>query len=137
MKNIFLSLLIFIVMSLLHTQFTEWAVKFLGLPGGDFGMYSYLILIFSLIITGIGLVTVIIFRKSYGSILKIAILFEVIYLIFLIISGNNPFLYFSDSTNENLLIIMMYGISGLVFLCMFLVHLFYLKIISSKNKNLS
>lgn len=124
-------------MSLLHTQFTEWAVKFLGLPGGDFGMYSYLILIFSLIITGIGLVTVIIFRKSYGSILKIAILFEVIYLIFLIISGNNPFLYFSDSTNENLLIIMMYGISGLVFLCMFLVHLFYLKIISSKNKNLS
>jgi len=137
MKNIFLSLLIFVVMSLLHAQFTEWAVRMLGLPGGDFGMYSYLILIFCSMMTAVGLVTVILFKKSYQSILRIAILFEVIYLLFLIISGNNPFLYFSDSTNENLLMIMMYGIAGLVFLCMFLVHLFYLKIISSKNKNLS
>ncbi|KUJ50808.1 hypothetical protein AR685_13585 [Chryseobacterium sp. JAH] len=124
-------------MSLLHSQFTEWAVKFLGLPGGDFGMYSYFILIFCSVITAIGLVTVIIFRKNYRSILRIAILFEVIYLLFLIISGNNPFLYFSNSTNENLLMIMMYGISGVVFLLMFFVHLLYLKIISSRNKNLS
>ncbi|WP_131777631.1 hypothetical protein [Chryseobacterium sp. JAH] len=137
MRNIFLSLVIFVVMSLLHSQFTEWAVKFLGLPGGDFGMYSYFILIFCSVITAIGLVTVIIFRKNYRSILRIAILFEVIYLLFLIISGNNPFLYFSNSTNENLLMIMMYGISGVVFLLMFFVHLLYLKIISSRNKNLS
>jgi hypothetical protein len=137
MKNIFLSLLIFIVMSLLHAQFTEWAVKFLGLPGGDFGMYSYFILIFCSIITGIGLVTVIIFRKSYGSILKIAILFEVIYLLFLIISGNNPFLYFSESNNQNLLMILMYCISAVIFFLMFLTHLLYLKINSSSNKNLS
>lgn len=124
-------------MSLLHTQFTEWAVKFLGLPGGDFGMYSYLILIFCLIITGISLVTVILFRKSYDSILKIAILFEVIYLLFVIISGDNPFLYFSDSTNQNLLMILMYCISIIIFFLMYLIHLLYLKIISSKNKNLS
>lgn len=137
MRNIFLSLVIFVVMSLLHSQFTEWAVKFLGLPGGDFGMYSYFILIFCSVITAIGLVTVITFRKNYRSILRIAILFEVIYLLFLIISGNNPFLYFSNSTNENLLMIMMYGISGVVFLLMFFVHLLYLKIISSRNKNLS
>lgn len=137
MRNIFLSLVIFVVMSLLHSQFTEWAVKFLGLPGGDFGMYSYFILIFCSVITAIGLVTVIIFRKNYRSILRIAILFEVIYLLFLIISGNNPFLYFSNSTHENLLMIMMYGISGVVFLLMFFVHLLYLKIISSRNKNLS
>ena len=137
MKNIFLSLLIFVVMSLLHAQFTEWAVRMLGLPGGDFGMYSYLILIFCSMMTAVGLLTVILFKKSYQSILRIAILFEVIYLLFLIISGNNPFLYFSDSTNENLLMIMMYGIAGLVLLCMFLVHLLHLKIISSKNKNLS
>ncbi|OCK51359.1 hypothetical protein BA768_16960 [Chryseobacterium sp. CBo1] len=137
MKNIFLSLMIFVVMSLLHTQFTESAVKLLKLPGGSFGMYSIFILIMCSIITGIGLVTVIIFKRSYGSILKIAILFEIIYLFFILISGNNPFLYFSDSTNENLLMIMMYGISGLVFLLMFFTHLFYMKIISSKNKNLS
>ncbi|WP_345206281.1 hypothetical protein [Chryseobacterium ginsengisoli] len=134
MKNIFLSLLIFVVMSLLHAQFTEWAVKFLGLPGGDFGMYSYLILIFCSIITGIGLVTVIIFRKNYHSILRIAILFEVIYLLFLIISGNNPFLYFSNATNENLLMIMMYMNSLMIFILMYLIHLIYSKIISSKLK---
>lgn len=73
MKNIFLSLVVFVVMSLLHAQFTDWIVRLLKLRGGDYGMYSMLILIFSSVITAIGLVTVIIFRKSYDSILKIAI----------------------------------------------------------------
>ena len=137
MKNIFLSLFIFIVMSLIHAQLTEYAVKFLRLPGGDFGMYSMFILIMCLIITGIGLLTVIIFRKSYDSILKIAILFEIIYLFFLIISGNNPFLYFFESKNENLLMTMMYIISIIIFLLFCLIHFFYKKIILSRNKNLS
>lgn len=136
MKNIFLSLVIFVVMSLLHVQFTEWTIKYLKLPGGDFGMYSIALLIFCSIITAIGLVTVIIFRKNYDSILKIAVLFEVIYLVFLIFSGNNPFLYLSDSKNENLLMIMMYSNSIIIFLLMFLVHLLYSKIILSKNKKL-
>ncbi len=136
MKNIFLSLVIFVVMSLLHAQFTDWIVRFLKLRGGDYGMYSMLILIFSSVITTIGLVTVIIFRKSCDSILKIAILYEVIYLLFLIISGNNPFKYFSESTNENLLMTMMYSNSITVFLLMFLIHLLYSKIIFSKNKKL-
>lgn len=137
MKNIFLSLLIFIVMSLLHFQFTEWTIKLLELPGGDFGMYSYLILIFCSLITAIGLVTVIIFRKNYNSIIKIAILFEIIYLFFLMISGNNPFLYFFEYKSENLLMTMMYIISIIVFLLFCLIHLFHRKIILSKNKNLS
>ncbi len=137
MKNIFLSLLIFIVMSLIHAQLTEYAVKFLRLPGDDFGMYSIFILIMCLIITGIGLLTVIIFRKSYDSILKIAILFEIIYLFFLVISGSNPFLYFFESKNENLLMTMMYLISIIVFLLFYLIHLIYQKIILSKNQNLS
>lgn len=98
MKIFFLSLVIFVVMSLLHAQFTDWVVRFLKLQGGDYGMYSMLILIFSSVITAIGMITVIIFRKSYDSILRIAILFEVIYLLFLIISGNNPFKYFSEPT---------------------------------------
>lgn len=135
MKNIFLSLLIFVVMSLLHAQFTEWTVRFLALPGGDFGMYSYLILIFCSVITGIGLLTVIIFRKSYHSISRIAILFEAIYLLFLIISGNNPFAYFTNSSNENLLMIMMYANSLIVFILMYLLHLIYSKIILTKSKN--
>ncbi|MFL9835400.1 hypothetical protein [Chryseobacterium terrae] len=137
MKNIFLSLVIFIVMSLLHAQFTDWIVKLLKLRGGDYGMYSMLILIFSSVITAIGLVTVIIFRKTYDSILRIAILFEIIYLLFLIISGNNPLKYFSEATNENLLITMMYSNSMIIFILMFLVHLLYSKIISSKIKKLS
>ena len=135
MKNIFLSLLVFVVMSLLHAQFTEWTVRFLSLPGGDFGMYSYFILIFCSVITAIGLLTVIIFRKHYYSILRIAMLFEIIYLLFLVISGNNPFIYFSDSTSENLLKIFMYVISFIVLFIMYLVHLIYSKIILSKSKN--
>lgn len=135
MKNIFLSLLIFVVMSLLHTQFTDWAVRYLALPGGSYGMYSMLILIFCSIITTIGLVTVIIFRKSYHSIVRIAVLFEIIYLLFLIISGNNPFVYFSNPTHENLLMILMYVNSLVVFSLMYLVHLIYSKIILPKSKN--
>jgi len=126
MKNTLLkSLVIFVVMSLLHSQFADWAVKLLGLPGGDFGMYSYLILIFCSLITGVGLVTVIIFRKSYHSILRIVILFEVIYLIFLIISGNNPFLYFTDPISKNLLTILMYTNALIILFIMFIVEKFY------------
>ncbi|WBX98916.1 hypothetical protein [Chryseobacterium gambrini] len=135
MKNIFLSLMVFVVMSLLHAQFTEWTVRFLNLPGGDFGMYSYLILIFCSVITAIGSLTVIIFRKSYHSISRIAILFEAIHLLFLIISGNNPFAYFTNSSNENLLMIMMYVNSFFVLLMMFLIDRLYSKINLAKSKN--
>lgn len=135
MKNIFLSLLIFVVMSILHAQFTDWMVRFLKLPGGDYGMYSIFILIFCSVITAIGLVTVIIFRKNYDSIVRIAMLYEAIYWLFLIISGNNPFAYFSNSTNENLLTILMYMNSLVVFSLMYLVHLVYSRIILAKSKN--
>lgn len=114
-------------MLLLHAQFTEWAVKILSLPGGSFGMYSILILIVCSIITGIGLITVILFRKIYGSIVKIAILFEIIYLFFLIITGNNPFLYFSNSTDENVLTIMMYFNALIIFFLMYVIHKIYSK----------
>lgn len=135
MKNIFLSLLIFLVMSVLHAQFTDWIVRYLKLPGGDYGMYSMFILIFCSVITAVGLVTVIIFRKSYHSILRIAVLFEIIYLLFLIISGNNPFTYFFNSTHENILMSMMYVNSLAVFLIMYVIHLVYSKIILAKSKN--
>jgi len=133
MKNIFLSLMVFVVMTLLHIQFTGWAVRYLHLPGGVYGMYSILILLFCSIIAAIGLVTVIIFRKHYYSVLRIAILFEIIYLLFLVISGNNPFIYFSDSNNENLLQIFMFVISLVILFIMYLIHLLHSKIILKKN----
>lgn len=135
MKNILKSLVIFIVMSLLNAQCTDWSVRSLNLPGGSFGMFSILILILTSVITGIGLVTVIIFRKSYHSILRIAILYEAIYLCMFIISGKNPFSYFSNLTNENMLWILMYGNSFVILLLMYFVHLLYSKINSSKIKN--
>ncbi|KAA0126284.1 hypothetical protein FY557_18195 [Chryseobacterium sp. SN22] len=134
MKNIFLSLAVFVAMSLLHTQFTDWEVGFLKLPGGSYGMFSVFMLIFCSVITGIGLLTAVIFRKTYYSILRMAVLFEIIYLLFLIISGNNPFLYFYEATNENLLMIMVYGNAVVVFIIMYLVHLLYSKINSSADK---
>ncbi|MFN4364748.1 hypothetical protein [Chryseobacterium hispalense] len=136
MKNIFLSLMVFVVMSLLHAQFTDWAVKQLRLPGEDYGMYSLFILVFCSVITAIGLVTVTIFRKHYGSIFRIAILFEIIYLLFLLISGNNPFAYLSDPNNENLLKIFMYGIGFGILFMMYLIHIFYSKIILSPKTNI-
>jgi len=135
MKNILKSLVIFIVMSLLNAQCTDWSVRSLNLPGGSFGMYSILILILCSVITGIGLVTVIIFRKSYHSILRIAILYEVIYLFMLIVSGNNPFSYFSNPTNENMLSILMYGNSLAILLLMYVIDVLYSKINSTKIKN--
>ncbi len=130
-----MSLAVFIVMSLLHAQFTDWTVRCLHLPGGEYGMYSLFILIFCSVITAIGLVTVIIFRKHYDSILRIAILFEIIYLLFLLISGDNPFAYFSNSNNENLLKILMYLIGLITLSAMYLIHLLYSKLNLNKTKN--
>lgn len=98
-------------------------------------MYSLFILIFCSVITAIGLVTVIIFRKHYDSILRIAILFEIIYLLFLLISGDNPFAYFSNSNNENLLKILMYLIGLITLSAMYLIHLLYSKLNLNKTKN--
>lgn len=135
MKNIFLSLMVFVVMTLLHIQFTGWAVRYLHLPGGVYGMYSILILLFCSIIAAIGLVTVIIFRKHYYSILRIAILFEIIYLLFLLISKNNPFAYISDPNNENLLKVFMHGIGLAILSIMYFIHLLYSEIILKKSKS--
>ncbi|AZA88123.1 hypothetical protein EG349_15635 [Chryseobacterium shandongense] len=136
MKNIFLSLMVFVVISLLHMQFTGWAVRYLGLPGGVYGIYSILILAFCSVIAAIGLVTVIIFRKHYYSILRIAILFEIIYLLFLFFSRINPFVYLSDPNNENLLKVFMYGIGLAILFIMYLIHLVYSKIILSQKTNI-
>ncbi|WP_295213695.1 hypothetical protein [uncultured Chryseobacterium sp.] len=73
MKNIFLSLAVFVVMSLLHAQFADWEVGFLKLTGRSYEMFSIFMLVFCSVISGIGLLTVIIFRKTYYSILRMAV----------------------------------------------------------------
>lgn len=112
-------------MSLLHAQFTDWSVRFLKLPGGNFGMYSIFILLFCLFFSVIGLAVVLIYRRHYNSILRISILFEIIYFLFLIISGENPFRYFSVSNSENTLTVLMYLNGIAVFIIMFLIHLLH------------
>lgn len=136
MKNVLLkSLVIFIVMSLLNVQFAEWTIGFLHLPGGSYGMLPILMLLYCLIITVIGLVTVIIFKKSYQSIFKISVLFEILYLFILIISGVNPFRYFLDSDDAGLMELFLFINSLIIFLLIYLFDLLYSKIIFSKSKN--
>ncbi|MFP3597886.1 hypothetical protein [Chryseobacterium sp. SIMBA_029] len=136
MKNILLkTILVFVVMTIFNTGFVDETVKFLKLPGGDFGMLSLSILIGCGIVSVVGLVTVFIFKQQYHSLWKIALLFEVLYLLMLILSGTNPFTYFLVPTNPKLLSVLLYANSIGVFLIMVLFDLIYSKVIGSKSKN--
>ncbi|MFY1046894.1 hypothetical protein ACOOWA_09775 [Chryseobacterium sp. GP-SGM7] len=136
MKNVLLkSLGIFIVMSLLNAQFTEWTLQQTHLPVGNYGMLPILIIIECAIVSVVGFVTVLIFKKHYNSIFRIAMLFEILYLLLLIISGVNPFLYFFERIEDNLLNLFLYLNSFLIFIII-LIFEKCLKLISSKNQNL-
>ncbi|MGK6344067.1 hypothetical protein ACMGDK_17785 [Chryseobacterium sp. DT-3] len=136
MKNILMrSLVIFIVMSLLNAQFSEWTLRFLKEKSDGIALVPIGVLVECVIVTIVSFITILIFRKNYGSVLKIAVLFEIIYLIALIISGTNPFAYFSNKTDAGLLALLLYVNSLFVFLIIFVFDLLYSKIISSKIKN--
>lgn len=136
MKNILLkTILVFVVMTIFNTGFVDETVKFLELPGGDFGMLSLSILIGCVIVSVVGLVTIFIFKQQYNSIWKIALLFEVLYLLMLILSGTNPFTYFVEHTHPALLNVLLYVNSIGVFLIMILFDFVYSKIIGYKSKN--
>jgi len=136
MKNILLrSLVILIVMSLLNAQFSEWTLRFLKEKSDGLALVPIGVLVECLIVTMVSFITVLIFRKNYSSVLKIAVLFEIIYLFTLIISGTNPFAYFSNKTDAGLLALFLYVNSFVVFLIIFVFDLVYSKIISSKIKN--
>ena len=96
-------------------------------------LYSVLYLKY-LIITIIGIITVLIFRKSYTSLFRIALLYEILYLITLIISGINPFKYFNSKNDLNLTGLLFYLNSFIVLFIMYLAHLLYSKIILSKSR---
>lgn len=135
MKNIVLkSIVVFAVMTILNTGLVDESVKFLDLPGGDFGMLSFALFIGCLVVCAVGLVTVFIFKQHYNSIWKIAVLFEVLYLLMLILSGTNPFAYFVEKSNTKLLNVLLYVNSIGVFLIMGLVDIMYSKIIISSVK---
>lgn len=127
------SLVIFIVMSLLNAQFSEWTLHFLKEKSDGIALVPIGVLVECIIVTIVSFITILIFRKNYNSVLKIVALFEIIYLLTLIISGTNPFAYFSNKTDVGLLALFLYVNSLVVFLIIFVFNLLYSKIISSKN----
>lgn len=136
MKNILVrSLVVFIVMSLLNAQLADWTGRFFTQSGVQFGMLSASIIVASLIITVIAWVTVLLFRKSYDTIWKIAVLFEVLYLLMLLLSGTSPFAYFAETSDVHLTNLLLYVNSIGVFLLICLFDLIYSKIIRAKIKN--
>lgn len=136
MKNMILkSLALLIVMSLLNAQLADWTGKFFTQSGVQFGMLSASITVACLIITVIAWVTILLFRKSYDAIWKIAVLFEVLYLLMLLLSGTNPFTYFVETTDVHLTNLLLYVNSIGVFIAMCLFDIIYSRIILSKVKN--
>jgi hypothetical protein len=136
MKNILLkTLIVFVVMSILNIELIGWSKVFFQhhykMGGGI--LYSVLYLEF-VIMTIIGAITVFIFRKNYTSLFRIALLFEILYLIILIYSGINPFRYFSIQSDLNLTELFFYLNSFVVLLMMYFVHLIYSKLILAKSK---
>lgn len=136
MKNILLkSVIIFVVMSCLNAQLAHWSGRILKLSAGQLGMLPTAVFFGSLIITVIASVTILIFRRSYQSLWKSAILFEILYLLMLLLSGINPLIYFIEATDNHLIDLMLYINSIIVFLLMYLFDLLYSKILGSKIKN--
>lgn len=135
MKNILVrSLVLFIVMSLLNAQFCEWTLHFLKVKSDVTAMVPVGVLIECLIITAVSFITVLVFRKSYHSVVRMAVLFEIIYLLTLLISGTNPIKYFSDQGDAEFLALFLYVNSFVVFLVICLFNLMYSKIITPKLK---
>ncbi|MDN5423904.1 MAG: hypothetical protein L0G07_10890, partial [Chryseobacterium sp.] len=104
MKNILLkSVIIFVVMSCLNAQLAHWSGRILKLSSGQLGMLPTAVFFGSLIITVIASVTILIFRRSYQSLWKSAVLFEILYLLMLLLSGINPLIYFIEATDNHLI----------------------------------
>ncbi|UMQ44040.1 hypothetical protein MKS83_10115 [Chryseobacterium sp. Y16C] len=132
MKNILLkSIQIFAFMSMMNLLLSVLISNIAHFPGGSFGMYPFLLLIECLVASAIAFITVCIFRKSYRSVLRIAVLFQIIYLISLILIGFNPF----GSDAVNILSLLLYINSFIVLLVVYLLYLLYSKIILGKSKN--
>ncbi|WEK68276.1 MAG: hypothetical protein P0Y62_10385 [Candidatus Chryseobacterium colombiense] len=132
MKNILLkSAQTFVLMSIMNLLLSALILNIACFPGGSFGMYPFLILIESLVTSVVAFITVCIFRKNYRSVLRMAVLFQIIYLISLILVGFNPF----GSDVMNIFSLLLYINSFIVLLIVYLFDLLYSKIILGKSKN--
>ena len=137
MKNILLkSVVVFVVMSILNAELS----KLFNLLIEE--QYKFVIIAITstayfncMVISIVGLITIMIFKKNYNSILRIALLFQVLYLLLLIISRINPFEYFINKNNINLMSLLFYTNSFVVFGIMCIIHFLYSKIILTKSKN--
>ncbi|WP_155845033.1 hypothetical protein [Chryseobacterium daeguense] len=103
------------------------------LPGGNFGMHPFLILIECGFVSVVAFITVIIFKKNYHSILRMALLFEIIYVIGLVLSGFNPY----GTKDQNILSLLTYLNSLITFFIIYLFNFLYSKIIISKSKKIT
>jgi len=131
MKNILLkSAQIFVMMAISNFLLSVLMLYIFDLPGGSFGMHPVFVLMHCSIASFIAFITVVIFKKNYYSVLRVATLFQTIYLIGLILSGLNPFGFDAFNTFSLLIFIN----SFIVFLMIYLLHLWYSK---KFNQNIS
>lgn len=128
MKNIFVSLVIFVSMTVCNFLLSILILHILNLPGGDFGMHPFLILINCLLTSFISFITVVIFKKNYHSNLRTTTLFQTIYIISLILSGFNPI----GVSEINIFSLLIFINSFVVFLMMYLLHAWYAKKFNQK-----
>jgi len=132
MKNILLkSTQVFVLMSMMNLLLSVLILNIARFPGGNFGMYPFLILIECVLTSVVAFITVCIFRKNYQSVLRIAVLFQTIYLIGLILTGFNPF----GSDEMNVFSLLLYINSFIVLFITYLFRLLFSKIILTKSKN--
>lgn len=132
MKNILLkSAQIFVLMSFINFLLSILMLYVIRLPGGNFGMHPFLILIECGFVSVVAFITVMIFKRNYHSILRMAFLFEVIYLICLILSGFNPY----GTNDEHVFSLLTYLNSLITFCFVYLFNLLYSKLILKKSKN--
>lgn len=94
-------------------------------------MHPFLILIECGFVSVVAFITVMIFKRNYHSILRMAFLFEVIYLICLILSGFNPY----GTNDEHVFSLLTYLNSLITFCFVYLFNLLYSKLILKKSKN--
>lgn len=128
--------MVFVVMSLLNAQLSAWSLDFVNESRRGMGMLPIAIFLECLVVSVICFVVILLFKKGYDSILKMGILFEIIYFLTLIILGANPIPYLTEGKQNARLDLFLYLNSIIVFLFIFLVHLLYSKTISSKKKKL-
>ncbi len=135
MKNVLLkSILILGIMTFLNAGLVGESVKLAGMPPSSHTLHGFAVFIGGLIVSGISFATILIFKRSYDAVWKVAALFEILYLVMLLWSRVNPFSYFTRPADDSLIDLLLYVNSIAVFLVVFLLDFVFSKIISTKDK---